>query len=58
MMDRLATMVPDAYAGKTQLRTLQRRVKQWRSECAKKLILGQLERSSTLQPSEDETATA
>jgi len=58
MMDRLATMVPDAYAGKTQLRTLQRRVKQWRSERAKKLILGQLERSSTLQPSEDETATA
>ena len=59
MMDRLATMVPNAYAGKTQLRTLQRRVKQWRSARAKKLILGQLEQSSTtLRLSEDETATA
>jgi hypothetical protein len=31
-MDRLATMVPDAYANKAQLRTLQRRVKAWRAE--------------------------
>jgi hypothetical protein len=27
LMDRLAAMVPDTYAGKAQLRTLQRRVK-------------------------------
>ncbi len=46
MMDRLATTVPDAYAGKAQLRTLQRRVKQWRAVKAKDLILGQLSRSA------------
>ena len=45
MMDRLATMVPDAYAGKAQLRTLQRRIKQWRAVKAKDLILGHLSRS-------------
>ena len=32
---------PDAYAGKTQLRTLQRRIKAWAAK-AKDLILGQL----------------
>ena len=37
-------MVPDAYAGKAQLRTLQRRVKQWRQNQAKELILGHLRR--------------
>lgn len=42
MMNRLAAMVPDAYAGKAQLRTLQRRVKEWRSHKAKDLILGTL----------------
>ncbi|WP_244212258.1 hypothetical protein [Paraburkholderia hospita] len=31
LMERLATMVPDAYASKTQLRTLHRRVKAWRA---------------------------
>ena len=45
MMARLAVMVPDAYASKAQLRTLQRRVKQWRAQKAKELILGQLTRS-------------
>jgi len=45
IMDRLATMVPDAYANKAQLRTLQRRVKQWRAEKAKDLILGKLGQS-------------
>jgi hypothetical protein len=45
MMDRLAVMVPDAYASKAQLRTLQRRVKQWRAEKAKDLILGALRQS-------------
>jgi len=38
----LATLVPDAYASKAQLRTLQRRVKAWRAERAKEMILGRL----------------
>ena len=42
LMNRLAAMVPDAYASKAQLRTLQRRVKEWRSHKAKELILGPL----------------
>lgn len=46
MMDRLAVMVPDAYASKAQLRTLQRRVKQWRAEKVKYLILGTLRQSA------------
>ena len=41
-MDRLATMVPDAYASKAQLRTLQRRVKAWRAERVKEMVLGSL----------------
>ena len=47
LMDRLALMVPDAYASKAQLRTLQRRVKVWRAEKAKDLILGRLRESAT-----------
>ena len=42
-MDRLATMFPDAYAGNAQLRTLQRRVKAWRAERARELIMGRLQ---------------
>ena len=42
LMERLATMIPNAYASKTQLRTLQRRVKAWRAERAKDLVLGRL----------------
>lgn len=57
MMERLAAMVPDAYAGQTQLRTLQRRVKQWRSERAKELILGHLARAVPLPSTEAQTAT-
>jgi hypothetical protein len=45
MLERLAAMVPDAYAGRVQLRTLQRRVKQWREDRSKELILGYLSRS-------------
>ena len=45
IMEGLAVMVPDAYASGAQLRTLQRRIKQWRAEKAKDLILGQLARS-------------
>ncbi|MGH6803100.1 MAG: integrase catalytic domain-containing protein [Methyloceanibacter sp.] len=42
LMNRLAQVVPDAYASKAQLRTLQRRIKAWRAEKAKDLILGKL----------------
>ena len=42
LMARLATLVPDVYASKAQLRTLQRRVKAWRSERAKEMVLGRL----------------
>jgi hypothetical protein len=42
LMNRLARAAPDAYASKVQLRTLQRRVKAWRAEKAKDLVLGQL----------------
>ena len=42
LMDRLAEMIPEAYASKAQLRTLQRRVKAWRSERTTELILGRL----------------
>lgn len=42
LMNRLAQTVPNAYAGKAQLRTLQRRIKMWRAEKAKNLILGKL----------------
>ena len=44
LMERLAKIVPDVYASKAQLRTLQRRIKAWRAEKAKDLILGQLRR--------------
>lgn len=46
LMERLAAMVPDAYSGKARLRTLQRRVKHWRAEKAKDLILGRLRQSA------------
>ncbi len=46
LMDRLAAMVPDVYASKAQLRTLQRRVKAWRTERARELILGSLRKSA------------
>ncbi len=45
LMDRLAEMIPEAYASKAQLRTLQRRVSAWRSERAKELILGRLRKA-------------
>ncbi|MEO8188643.1 MAG: hypothetical protein ABI580_14915 [Burkholderiaceae bacterium] len=46
LLARLATMVPDAYAGKAQLRTLQRRIKARRAEKAKDLILVQLRQAA------------
>lgn len=42
LMERLATMFPEACAGGAQLRTLQRRVKAWRAERARELIMGRL----------------
>lgn len=42
LLQRLAEMLPDVYAGKAQLRTLQRRIKTWRAERAKDLVLGKL----------------
>lgn len=48
LMERLAKVVPDVYASKAQLRTLQRRIKAWRAEKAKDLILGQLRRVAPL----------
>jgi hypothetical protein len=46
MMDRLAAMFPEAYASQPQLRTLQRRVKAWRVEDVKELILSGLRKSA------------
>ena len=48
LMERLATLVPDAYADKTQLRTLQRRVKAWRAERAKEMVLGRLRKHEAM----------
>jgi hypothetical protein len=46
LMHRLVAMMPDVYSTTAQLRTLQRRVKAWRSEQARQLIFG------TLRPAE------
>jgi hypothetical protein len=48
LMARLAATVPDAHASKAQLQTLQCRVKAWRIERAKELILGGLEKSADM----------
>ena len=48
LMERLATLVPDAYAGKAQLRTLQRRVKAWRAERAEEMVLGRLRKHEAM----------
>ncbi len=42
LMEQLATLMPDVYASQAQLRTLQRRVKAWRAERAKEMVLGRL----------------
>lgn len=47
LLARLVAMLPEVYTGKTQLRTLQRRIKAWRAERAKDLILGKLQRVDT-----------
>ena len=48
LMVRLATLVPDAYAGKAHLRTLQRRIKAWRAERAKEMVLGRLRKHEAM----------
>ena len=45
LMDRLVVMVPEMYGGKAQLRTLQRRVKAWRSARVTEMVLGGLRKS-------------
>lgn len=46
LMERLAATMPDVYAGTTQLRTLQRRIKDWRAMRANARVLGHLQRTS------------
>lgn len=46
LMERLVAMVPEIYDGKAQLRTLQRRVKAWRSERVTEMVLGGLRRAN------------
>ena len=45
LMGRLAAMTPEVYGSKAQLRTLQRRVGEWRSERAKEMVLGSLRKA-------------
>ena len=54
LMARLAEKFPQAYAGKAQLRTLQRRVKEWRAERAKEMILGGYSNPQPLRPTDDQ----
>jgi hypothetical protein len=49
LMERLASTMPDVYVGTTQLRTLQRRIKDWRAMRANALVLGHLQRTSNLE---------
>ena len=45
LMDRLAAMTPEVYGSKAQLRTLQRRVGEWRSARAKEMVLSSLRKA-------------
>jgi Integrase core domain len=46
LMERLVVMVPEMYGNKAQLRTLQRRVKAWRSARVTEMVLGGLRKSA------------
>lgn len=46
LMERLVVMVPEIYGNKAQLRTLQRRVKAWRSARVTEMVLGGLRKSA------------
>ena len=48
LMDRLVAMVPAVYGNKTQLRTLQRRAKAWRSARVAEMVLGGLRRPAAV----------
>jgi hypothetical protein len=48
LMERLVAMVPEMYADQAQLRTLQRRVKAWRSARVTEMVLGGLRRASAI----------
>jgi hypothetical protein len=45
LMDRPAAMTSEVYGLKARLRTLQRRVGEWRSERAKEVVLGSLRKA-------------
>lgn len=53
IMERLTIIVPNEYSGSSQLRTLQRRIKQWHEEQAKDLVMGQLWRSTAVHGCEE-----
>ena len=48
LMDRLVAMIPEVYGSKTQLRTLQRRVKAWRSARVTEMVMGGLRRPTAV----------
>lgn len=48
LMERLVVMVPEMYGNKAQLRTLQRRVKAWRSARVTEMVLGGLRRPAAV----------
>lgn len=48
LMDRLVAMVPQVYGNKAQLRTLQRRVKAWRSARVTEMVLGGLRKADAV----------
>ena len=48
LMERPATLIPEAYARKAQMRTLQRRVKAWRAERAKEMVLRHLRKQGAI----------
>jgi hypothetical protein len=58
LLERLAQIVPDSYAGTSQLRTLQRRVKQWRAEQARNMILGNMRQQNSEREVAAEAATS
>lgn len=48
LLDRLVGMFPEMYGNKAQLRTLQRRVKAWRSARVTEMVLGGLRKSTAI----------
>jgi len=46
LMERLVAMPPEMYGSKAQMRTLQRRVKAWRSARVTEMVLGGLSKSA------------